>query len=108
LQIIGQNPQLLGVGVPGQPTGEEEMGAEPGGPSPELGNEQPPGGEQLGEQPLGGEIPGGSEQGRQPPATGKTTPLSEPSREDVKRYDLDIEDYSREADAEDIDFSMEI
>jgi hypothetical protein len=115
LQIIGQNPQLLGVGVPGQPQGEEEMGAEAGGPSPMLG-EQPPGGQPPGggEQPPGEQPPGEeptagapAPAGGQPPATGAAA-LAEPDREDIKRYDLDIEDYSREADAEDIDFSTEL
>ena len=86
------------------------MGTEPGGPSPMLGNEQqPPGGEQLppegGEPPAGAQVPEG---GGTPSATGGAATLAEPSREDIKRYDLDIEDYSRETDAEDIDFTTEI
>jgi hypothetical protein len=108
LQIIGQNPQLMGVGVPGAPQGEAEMGAEPGGPNPNLGPE--------GEiPPLPDEgMPPGEEQGSPtggtgaPQAGGSGTALEEPSEDDLKLYDLEMQTYSREQDAEDIDYSEEL
>lgn len=60
LQIIAQNPTLLGVGLPGP--SETEVGTEPGGPNPELGMDQ---GGAGGMPPQGG--PGG---GMQPPPGG--------------------------------------
>jgi intein/homing endonuclease len=100
LQIISQNPQLAGVGVPGQPNGEQEIGAEAGGPNPTPGEEQTP--EQTPpESPS--ETP---EQGGQTkPTSSKGVPLPEPEEEDIKRFDLGIQTYNRDVDAEDIDFS---
>jgi hypothetical protein len=115
LQVLAQNPQLLGVGVPGQ--GEKEIGAEPGGPNPMLGpgGEQPPAG-----PPGGGPQPGG---GGQPqtfaknepaldndepdmmPPEGQGKPLPDPSDEEVIRYDLEIQSYDAEQDEEDVDYS---
>lgn len=100
IQIIGQNPQLLGVGTPGPQSGEPEMGAEAGGPTPnlELSQEQPQ--EETTEEPS--EQPESSEQ-----PTNKPEPLPEPSEEDIKKYNLGIEDYSRTIDSEEIDWSEE-
>jgi len=108
IQIVGQNPQLLGVGVPGADTGEQEMGAEMGGPTPDIGGEQPPG---LDASPEG-QAPGGEQEGGGPPPSGPeggpTPPeLPDPTPEDLKKYDLGIEDYSRVVDSEDIDWSEE-
>lgn len=103
IQIVGQNPQLLGVGVPGSEIGEQEMGAEMGGPTPDIGGEQPPGMEGPPEgQPSGGEGP--PEQGSDEPVPPE---LPDPTPEDIKKYDLGIEDYSRVVDSEDIDWSEE-
>ena len=116
LQILAQNPQLLGVGIPGQ--GEQEMGAEPGGPNPML----PPGGAQGAPPPAGGPpgMPGapppvGGPPGGPPmppppqhdmmPPTGQAKPLPEPSDEEILRYDLEIQDYEADQDNEDVDFS---
>lgn len=102
LQIIGQNPQLLGVGTPGE-EGEPQMGTEAGGPNPMMGPEgQPPPG---GEMPPGGETyqstegPPSLEQG------GASVALSEPSQEEIKKYDLEIQNYASQIDDEEIDFS---
>jgi hypothetical protein len=105
LQVLAQNPILLGVASP--PQGEQEIGAASGGPNPML---QPSGGP-PGMPPAGGmpPAPGGgqafaSEEG--PPETpGASTTLADPTEDDIKRYDLDIEDYAKEQDSEDIDFS---
>jgi hypothetical protein len=104
IQIIGQNPQLLGVGVPGSDPGGQEMGAEMGGPTPDIGGDQPPGME----GPPEGE---GEQQGsEEPPKEDGGTPppeLPEPTEEEIKKYDMGIEDYSRVVDGEDIDWSEE-
>jgi len=104
IQIIGQNPQLLGVGVPGSDAGGQEMGAEMGGPTPDIGGEQPPGieGPPEGEgEPQGSEEPKQEEGGTPPPE------LPEPTEEEIKKYDMGLEDYSRVVDGEDIDWSEE-
>lgn len=97
LQVLAQNPQLLGVGVPG--IGEQEVSAE--GPSqmpPEQSPgspEQSPGGPEIGTQPTG-----------TPPTTSSGITLPKPSTDDLKKYDLQIQTYSSEQDHEDIDFSI--
>jgi hypothetical protein len=100
IQIIGQNPQLLGVGTPGSEQGENEMGVEPGGPTANLGSE--------GETP---ESPEGQEQETQEPETqaskSESSPLPDPTEEEIKKYDLGMEDYSRNVDREEIDWSEE-
>jgi hypothetical protein len=105
LQVLAQNPILLGVASPGQ--GEQEIGAAPGGPNPMLG---PPGGGPPGMPPPGGAPPGGppafaSEEGPPQTPTANATVLADPTEDDIKRYDLDIEDYAKDMDVEDIDWS---
>lgn len=119
LQVLAQNPQLLGVGIPGQ--GETEMGAEPGGPNPMLppgggpgpGMGPPPGGP-GGEPPApgGAPIPGGPPMPPPPsggaammPPAGQAKPLPDPSDEEILKYDLEIQDYDADQDAQDIDYS---
>ena len=114
LQIIAQNPQLLGIGLPGPE--EEEIGTEEGGPSPMLGGPeqaalpppegppQPRGGTQAAAEGLGpspGEVP--AEGPQQPQAAG----LAEPTDEEIKKYDLEIQNYAKDSDHEDVDFSEE-
>ena len=107
IQIIGQNPQLLGVGVPGADAGGQEMGAEMGGPTPDIGGEQPPdaGGPPDEGAPPEGEPPQGDSEG----SDSRSAPpeLPEPTDEELKKYDLGMEDYSRVVDGEDIDWSEE-
>ena len=111
LQIISQNPTLLGVGLPGPD--EAEVGAAPGGPNPILTPEQPVEGGTPG-LPLG--IAGmrkymdedeaeSHEPQKQPPISGSGNVLADPSEEDIKKYDLDIKDYEQEMDDEEIDAS---
>lgn len=106
LQIISQNPQLAGVGVPG--SGENEMGSEGGGPNPMLA---PPGQDDAMNNPppppTGGEgmeQPNPQQQSPQPPKQ-KGPPLPTPSKEELKDFDLEIQNYSSEQDVEDIDHS---
>jgi hypothetical protein len=116
LQILAQNPALLGVGLPGG-GGEQEMGAEPGGPNPQLppggGEQPPPGGESPlpgGPPPAGGPAPGGPPLPPPPnndmmPPAGQAKPLPDPKDEEIVKYDMEIEDYERDQDVEDIDYS---
>jgi len=110
LQVMAQNPILLGVGSPSEQEGQE-MGTEAGGQNPmpggdgsqpdqpPQGQEQPP--EQGQEQPPKGLPQGAQEQGPQGP------PIEEPSSEDIKKFDLGIDDFGSDPDEEDIDYSEE-
>ena len=101
LQIIGQNPQLLGVGAPG--TTEPQMGTQVGGPNPML----PP----EGGAPPGGMPPEGMPPQEKPPegpqaGAPQGPPLGNPTEEEIKKYDLEIHNWSAEMDQEEIDRSV--
>ena len=105
MQIITQNPQLLGVGIPAEGTDSKEnpeIGATPEGPNTLL---QPPeSGETSPSPDAGGELGGTT-----PPTSSKQSGslLAEPSKEDLEKYDMNIEDYASEQDHEGIDHSEE-
>lgn len=113
LQIIAQNPRLLGVGLPGPD--DTEIGSEIGGPNPILGGEEsgmPPGAEgqrkymDADASPNASEDPMGDvQQNPQGPTPNSGATLPEPSEEDIKAFNLDIQDYSKEMDEEDVDWS---
>lgn len=108
LQVLAQNPQLIGVGIPNQQGGDQEMGAQAGGPNPMLGGDPAAGGAAppglaAEEPPEGDQGPGGA---TAPPQSPQGIPLPEPEEEDILRYDLEIQDYEAEQDAEDIDYSV--
>ncbi len=124
LQIIAQNPGLLGVGLPGPD--DQEIGTEPGGPNPELGPEMgaqgdtmgmPPGGGAAGGMPTGamgmrkymdGDPEGAPpEGGMEPPIAGSANPIPDATETDIKRFDLEIKDFSQEMDQEEEDRSEE-
>ena len=97
IQIIGQNPQLLGVGTPAAQSNEPEMGTESDGPVANLEDQ-------------GGEEPTGESPPEQEEAPQEKTPVAElpdPTEEDIKKYDLGMQDYSRTIDSEEIDWSEE-
>jgi hypothetical protein len=119
LQVLAQNPQLLGIGIPGQDAGagNQELGSEAGGPS---AMPAPPG------APPMPDASGGMGGAPPPPTTtasgaDDTPPLNpggklssippeganipEPNEEDIKKYDLELQDYESEQDLEDIDYS---
>lgn len=110
LQALGANPELLGINTPEQEG--TELGTQPGGPSPMIGGpegEAPPEGEQP---PVEGMPPGeeatpegeGGEEVAPSPATQTVSvEIPEPSEEDIKKYDLEIIDYSRDLDVEEVD-----
>ena len=102
LQIAVQNPQILGIGTPGED--ETQMGTEPGGPNPMLGPD--------GSQPPGGAPPaGGPDQGAggvfQKDSLNKmnVVDLPDASDEEIKKYDLEILSYGQEMDYDEPDYS---
>ena len=105
IQIMAQNPQLLGVGIPGQESPEQELGAEAGGPASQPSPEGLP-------APSGEEAEGGAPALPSPEAGAAEKTQAEPanipdaSEEDIKKYDLEIQDYDAESDNEDIDYSV--
>lgn len=123
LQIVAQNPTLLGVGLPGP--NETEIGAEVGGPNPSLAPEAAaPAVEALpgaipGAEPAAPAVPPGAagmkkymdadpsddQNAQQAPQAGSGNVLPDASEEDIKKYDLDIKDYEQEMDEEEIDAS---
>lgn len=116
LQVLAQNPQLLGIGIPGADPGAGggELGAEPGGPGamPAPDPMAAAGGAGAGAPPPPTATASGAEDtppadptnGGQPPPEGANIP--EPEGEDIKKYDLEIQDYESEQDREDIDYSV--
>jgi hypothetical protein len=112
MQIIAQNPTILGIGLPGPD--ETEVGVEPGGPNPMLGDDeegQPPEGGDQGQGPppdmgMGG-APAGPGPGGPPPTPqkGGVGMLPEPTDDDIRKYNLDIKDHGKEMDHEEIDYS---
>jgi hypothetical protein len=113
LQVISQNPGVLGIGAPGP--NEPEVGAEPGGPNPMLA----PDVSATGDTPVAPPNVIGmrkymnddSEQGpknpTQKPISGSGNALPDPSDEDIRRFDLDIKDFEKEMDEEEQDRSEE-
>jgi hypothetical protein len=97
LQVIGANPQLMGVGTPAQQPDETEIGVSTGGPAPELGAEAPPP-----ETEATPEETPPPETEATPPAA---SPLVEPDNEDVKKYNLEIRNHGKDQDEEEIDYS---
>ena len=101
LQVLSQNPQLLGVGIPGQESANQpELGAEAGGPS---AMPSPEGGEEGAPPPP--ELPQSSEPPAEKENAAEPTNIPEPDSEDVKKYDLEIQTYDSDSDKEDIDYS---
>lgn len=111
LQVLAQNPILLGVGTPGQ--NEQEIGANPGGPNPMLG-QQPPGMPGQEGPPMGQEQPMPGQEGpppEMPPEEAAKTqptpkpdneakPLPEPDEDEINMYDLEIQSYQLDQDRE--------
>jgi intein/homing endonuclease len=102
LQVLAQNPQLLGVGIPGQEEGQEgqELGATAGGPSamPEPGGQPPSGPSPEMPMPTGGAA--AKTEGEQP------ANIPDPTEDEIKKYDLELQNYDYESDIEDIDYSV--
>jgi hypothetical protein len=136
LQVLAQNPQLLGVGIPGdEEQNKQELGTDPGGPnmmpSPEgmppegmppegmppegmPPEGMPPEGMPPEGMPPEGMPPEGMPPEGMPPEQGaegkfakkSSSMIPKPSEEDIKKYDLEISNYSSEQDQESIDYSV--
>jgi hypothetical protein len=100
IQVIGQNPQLLGVGTPGDESTGLEVGTDDSGPNPMIGIEN------QAEAPAQEEQPEQLEQPQEEESEDNVV-FSEPKDEDLKKYNLGIEDYNKFIDDEDIDWSEE-
>jgi hypothetical protein len=104
LQVMGQNPQLLGLGQP--PSDEQEIGGDAAGPT---ANPAPPaeGGQPPAEEPQApppeAEGDGPSGNAGQPPQGPEASTLPEPSEDEINKYNLKIRSYSREIDEEEVD-----
>jgi intein/homing endonuclease len=102
-QVVAQNPQLLGIGVPGsEDESENQIGTEPGGPSMNL--------ESPAEQMPAEQAPETTDQSNEQPSEqpeGETQELAEPEKEDIEKYGLEIQDYEYEMDEENPDYSIE-
>lgn len=103
IQIIAQNPQLLGVGTPGGDSTGIEMGTDETGPNPMIGIENQT------EAPDQAEQPENIEQSQEPETEQEedNVVFSDPNEEELKKYNLGIEDYNKYIDDEDIDWSEE-
>lgn len=105
LQIMAQNPALLGVGIPGddaEDKGTQEIGATPEGPNAEISPEA-----LGGPAPEGGMPPemGAGMEGIPPAPSpeGGISTLPEPTEEDIQKYDMGILNYASEEDLEPTD-----
>jgi intein/homing endonuclease len=114
IQIIGQNPNLLGVGIPD--INEKEVGVVPGISSEDIQvpDEQNP--EGLDQQQQNTEIspeqspPEGADvQSQETEAQQQDSPkpLPEPDKDKIKKYGLEVEDHETNMDYEDKDYSIE-
>ena len=103
IQIIGQNPQLLGVGTPGNESSGLEVGTDETGPNPMIGLEPT---ENTPEQPENTEDFQPNQQELEDNETDNVV-FSSPNKEELKKYNLEIEDYNKYLDDEDIDWSEE-
>jgi hypothetical protein len=107
LQVLSQNPALLGVGIPSdaQPEQQNQLGATPEGPN----NEITPGGTPPTPEQGGGTPPGlppeGESNADSQISGGQAVPLREPTEDELIKYDLEIQNYASEEDIEPVDFS---
>ena len=114
LQVLAQNPALMGIGIPGAEQSSPELGTDPGGPSmspdPSMGGGMPPAGGAP--APMPGGMPPATASGADetPPIDNKSATQSvnipEPDGEDIKKYDLEITDYEADIDKPSIDYSV--
>lgn len=113
MALIAQNPDVLGIGLPGP--NETEVGTEPGGPSPMLSPNQISQPDQVSpdqnaQQGMRKYMDAGDSMGQQPtqgalPITNSGQTIPDASEDDIKKYDLDIRDFEKEMDDEEVDMS---
>ena len=109
LQVLAQNPALLGVGIPSSDQGnsQDKLGTTPEGPNQEVtpeGLSAPPGDTGGLGSPEGGLGGGGAETSEnKTQSSGSSGTLKQPSPEDIIKYDLQIQNYASEEDYEPYD-----
>lgn len=104
LQVMSANPQLLGIAMP-QPKANE-MGTDAEGPNateipgqePEAGNESQP---EMGTEPQ--DNTGAMDSYGKPPVLKQGNKLPNPTDEEIRKYDMEITDFSKGIDEEEID-----
>lgn len=116
LQVMAQNPQLMGIAMPGK--ANMEMGTEAGGPNPMLTGAEVPGATPPGQPTAGAEAAGTQlppPAGANPPVgkdaqdtygqppKAESKPLPEPTKKDIDAYDMSIDDFSKGIDEEELD-----
>jgi hypothetical protein len=131
--IMGQNPALLGLGIPGQNDAEgQEMGTEAGGPNPMLNpdGQAPDPNADPNAPPVDPnadpnappadpnadpnappadpnaqpQSPDQMAQGQQPQQQGSL--LKEPTSKDIEKYNLELQNYDSEIDNQEPDYSV--
>jgi hypothetical protein len=122
--IMGQNPALLGLGIPGQNDAEgQEMGTEAGGPNPMLnpdGQAPDPNADpnappvDPNANPMAQGDPSQQPQPDQQMAQGgdqqpmkQGSLLKEPTSKDIEKYNLELQNYDSEIDNQEPDYSVE-
>lgn len=106
IQILAQNPRMLGVGVPGEEqSNNNELGGEPGGPNFNPNPDQPETPSMPGQGP---QEPQTEPQEEEKPEKDNYEDLPDVNQEDVEKYDLEIQDYENEMDKEDVDISFDV
>jgi hypothetical protein len=106
IQVLAQNPALLGIGIPSEEgENQESIGTTPEGPNNQLApptSENPPPDMSGG---MGGETPPEQSNAKQEPmdTQSNTVPLRKPSRAEIEKYDLEINNYASEEDYEPYD-----
>lgn len=109
LQIMSQNPGIIGNGNPGDD--EKDISSEPGAgqndimPDEEQSPDQDPNQDPNKPQNPNPNSNPPPDQGNPQQPPNSMVQLPEPTEEDIKKYDLGIEDYNSEQDREDVDFS---
>lgn len=106
LQVLAQNPALLGVGIPSSDQGnsQDKLGTTPEGPNQEVTPDglSTPGGEMGDTELSGGSLSGQSSENKNQ-STDNSGTLKQPTPEDIIKYDLQIQNYAAEEDYEPFD-----
>jgi hypothetical protein len=106
IQVLAQNPALLGIGIPSDEDNQETIGTTPDGPNNQLAapssENTPP---DMGSSDMGGEMPPDQSNTKEEPigTTPNSVPLRKPSRAEIEKYDLEINNYASEEDYEPYD-----
>jgi hypothetical protein len=101
IQILMQNPDLLGIGVPD--SSEEQMGIDGSGPNPMPTPTDDQSSVDNDQQGLGMNMD--KDNSNNAKDNNELMPLEEPSEDDIKKYNLAINNYSKEQDSEEPDYS---